>query len=235
MSRSTFLILLLSLLSVGLLTGGCNKNKKQQEQSKLEAAQRDVKQQPDSFDTAEEPPINADTHFAAGQLAESQGDVSRATKQYEEALKLDANHKNALFRLGAVYTQSKRFNEAIAIWQRYLKATNNSAAASGNLGLCYERAGRMEEAELAYKAGIARDPEDAACRINYGLMLARRDRLDEALAQLQTVLTPAEVHYNLGSVFEQQGKKEQAKAYYRKALDLDPKLADARSRLAGLK
>ena len=40
--------------------------------------------------------------------------------------------------------------------------------------------------------------------------------------------------YNLGSVFEQQGKIDQAKAYYRKALEQDPSLRDARARLAAL-
>ena len=45
-------------------------------------------------------------------------------------------------------------------------------------------------------------------------------------------LSPAEVQYNLGSICEQQGKRIEAKAYYEKALALDPKLRDARIRLA---
>jgi tetratricopeptide (TPR) repeat protein len=51
---------------------------------------------------------------------------------------------------------------------------------------------------------------------------------------LQAVLTPAEVHYNLASVLEHQNRKEAAKAEYRKAIELDPNLVDAQTRLSAL-
>jgi tetratricopeptide (TPR) repeat protein len=228
------------------LLGGCHNKKdpndpsksshgKGSDQEKLAAAQREVKQNPDKFETASDPPLNADTRFAAGLLAESQGDANRAVAQYVEALKLDPNHKNSLFHLGALYTQTGHYNEAVTTWQRYMKATNYAPASYNNLALCYEQAGKLDEAEKTYRAGIAKDPADTSCRLNYGLMLARHGRMDDATAQLQTVCTPAEVQYNLGSVFEQQGNKEEARRRYQRALELDPKLVDARSRLAQLK
>ena len=54
------------------------------------------------------------------------------------------------------------------------------------------------------------------------------------MLQLRRVLTPAEVHYNVGSVYESTGRREQAKAEYRRPWQLDPALADARSRLEEL-
>ena len=65
-------------------------------------------------------------------------------------------------------------------------------------------------------------------------MLARAGRLGEATSQLEAVLTPAEVHYNLASVFESEGKKPAARLEYQKALDLDPDMSDAKVRIAGL-
>ena len=59
---------------------------------------------------------------------------------------------------------------------------------------------RYDEAETAYLRGIERDPKNVPCRTNYGLMLARLGRTAEGTLQLQAVLTPAEVHYNLASV-----------------------------------
>jgi Tfp pilus assembly protein PilF len=49
------------------------------------------------------------------------------------------------------------------------------------------------------------------------------------------VLSPAEVHYNLGSIYEQQGRADDAKAEYHKALEADPSLKDARVRLSQMK
>ena len=70
--------------------------------------------------------------------------------------------------------------------------------------------------------------------MNYGLMLARQGRFSEASTQLGAVLTAAEVHYDLASVMESQGKTADAKAEYLKALQSDPRMDDARARLAAL-
>ena len=233
---SVFVLLLLAVV----VAGGCDKNKQAREKREREVAEKQrgearATAEPDKFEASGDPPFTADTRFAAGQLAEAQGNLENAIAQYGAALKLDPNHRDAMFRLGGVYTQARQFPEAIATWQRYLKLTNNSPQAYSNLALCYETAGRFDEAEKAYQAGIERDPKDQACRVNYGLMLARRNQLDPAIAQLSVVLAPAAVHYNLGAVCEQHGRTEEAKAYYRKALELDPKLRDARARLAVLK
>lgn len=186
------------------------------------------------FEQSKDPKFNANTHFAAGQLAESQDDFPRAIAQYNEALKLDAKHIPSLYRLALVYTQQKDYPKAIEAWKSYIKVTDGSAEGYNNLGFCHELAGQPDLAETAYKKGVAKDPKHPACRINYGLMLARHGRTSEAIVQLQAVLTPAQVHYNLASVYEQQGRKEQAKIEYRKALELDPNFIDARTRLSAV-
>jgi tetratricopeptide (TPR) repeat protein len=139
-----------------------------------------------------------------------------------------------MFHLGVVYAAMKKYPDAIGVWKRYVKLTGESPQAYSNLGFCYELAGRPEEAEAAYQQGIRKDPSNTACHVNYGLMLARRGRVGEGKLQLGAVLKPAEVHYNLGSVYESAGHKEQAKAEYRQALELDSKFADATTRLAEL-
>ena len=231
MLRSITIVLLASVCAMP--TCGCGWGKKDDQQtSSKKGGERPT---PDPFETSEDPPLKANTRFAAGQLAESQRNFPAAIVQYQEALKLDPNHQGSLFRLGTVYTELRRFDDAISSWKRYLKVTNNSAAGYNNLALTYQAAGRFDEAEQAFRMAIEREPENASFRTNYGVMLASRGRIDEAVTQLSVVRTPAEVHYNLGSVFEQMGKKDEAKAYYRKALELDPGLHDARGRLEAMK
>jgi len=179
-------------------------------------------------------PISANTRFAAGTLAEQQGDLPRAVTQYEAALKLEPNAPQTLMRLGMVYTSMQQFDKAIDIWHRYIKATNNSAAGYCNLGLTQELAEHIPESESAFKSAIAADPKNEPARVNYGLMLARQGRIDDAMAQLQAVLTTAEAHYDVASVLESQGKTDAAKSQYREALRFDPDMNDAKSRLSSL-
>jgi tetratricopeptide (TPR) repeat protein len=186
----------------------------------------------DEFEKMKDPPLNAQTHFAAGQLAESQNNVSVAVTQYELARQRDHKHEGSLYRLGVLYSQMKNYPKAIEAWKDYASVTKESPTAMSNLGFCCELAGRNDEAEAAYKKGISKDPKNQPCRINYGLMLARNGHINEAMQQLQSVLPPAEVHYNLASVYQAQGRKEQARQEYQKAVELNPAFTDAKNRLA---
>lgn len=187
-----------------------------------------------SFEQSRDPPIAPDTRFAAGQVAETRGALEQAAEQYRQALKDNPKHLDAMYRLGVVYAQLKRYPQAIETWKQYVKATNESASAYANLGFCCELMGRGDDAEAAYQKGIKRDPRNGPCRVNYGLMLVRGGRVSEGRTHLQAVLSEAEVHYNIASVYETLGRKEQAKLEYRAALEADPNLTDAKARLEAL-
>ena len=186
------------------------------------------------FDTGDEPAVTAQTHFAAGQLSETQGNLKNAVDQYQQALKLDPNHLGSLYRLGVIYAEVKDFPSSIAIWQRYITATNNAPYAYGNLGYCYELAGMPKEAVATYQKGIALDYKNGPCRANYGLMLARQNKIQEAVRIWTPALTDAQIHYNLASIYQTNGRKAEAKAEYERALACDPTLEDARSKIAQL-
>lgn len=183
------------------------------------------------FEKSRDPAISPDTRYAAGELAEGRGAYAAAAEQYQQALRRSPNHLPSLYRLGIVYAEMKKFPEAIDVWKRYVAATNDSAAGYSNLAFCYELAGRAQDAEAAYTRAVRKDPRHIASRVNFGAMLVRFGREGEGRMHLQAVLTPAEVHYNVGSVYESLGRPEQAKAEYETALRLDPALADARKRL----
>jgi tetratricopeptide (TPR) repeat protein len=193
-----------------------------------------ARRNPADLEAAKEPPMNANTHFAAGQLAESRGELSSAIYQYKLALRQNPDHSEALFHLGSVYAATKQFGPAIETWKRYLKATGESASAYSDLAFCEELAGNPKAAEADYLRGIRKDPNNESCHVNYGLMLTRHARMNEAVLQLQAVLSPAEVHYDLAGVYEFQGRRELARSEYQRAVDLDPNFSDARSKLARL-
>ena len=141
-------------------------------------------------------------------MAESQAHLQEAAQQYRAALKQNPKYTDAMFRLGIVYTQLESYPKAIEIWNQYVKATNGSATAYSNLGFCEEVAGDPNAAEAAYRKGIAKDPLN--------------------------VLPPAKAHYDLAAVYESLRRLEEARREYGKALACDPRLDDAKSKLAAL-
>jgi len=230
-----------AVLAASVLVVGCNRNKKPEDERIATGSKYHLlngstaDSNGNSIDkSAPEPALNVDTRFAAGRLAETQGKLAAAAAQYQEALRLKADHVPSLYRLGIVYTKSRQFDKATDIWRKYVKVTGDSASGYSNLGFCYEMAGDVANAEQAYKDGIQRDPSSLPCRTNYGLMLARHDRVAEAEVQLAAVLKPDEVRYNLASVYEQKGEMKQAREELKKAIEINPKNQDAQMRLANM-
>lgn len=218
-----------------LVISGCNSQKNNNGISGVSPDEaRTMNGERSHFETSEDPPITADTHFAAARMAESSDDYGGAVKQYKEALKLNPSHKGSLYRMAICLATQKKYPEAVDAWKKYIDATGGDPRGYSNLGFCHELAGQIDQAESAYLRGIAKDAKNVPCRTNYGLMLARLGRTSEATLQLQAVLTAAEVHYNLASVWEHQGRKEQARLEYQKALQLDPNLLEAKTRLTAL-
>ncbi len=226
----------LATVALAMITiAGCSSDKKQAEAYRANQGQGiSAMGESAEFDKAKSPPIAAETHFAAGQLAESQSNFELALQRYEQALKIDPQHASTLYRSAIVYTELKQYPAAIGRWNRYVEASNGAAAGYNNLALTYELAAKPRDAEMSFKKGIAKHPKDQAIQVNYGLMLARIGRVAEADAQLKKVLQPAEAAYNMGSIYEEMGKKEQAKQKYEEALALNPKMSDAQARLAAI-
>jgi serine/threonine-protein kinase len=220
------------LLALSLV--GCNSNGQTAKMHMTETESLQAEGIHGDIKDAAKPNLTAQTHFATGQMAEASGALADAIKQYNEALTLDPKNPNYIFRLGVVYTESKQFDLAIDTWKQYVNVTDRSATAYGNLGFCYEVSNQPIEAERTYKAGIERDSHNMLCRVNYGLMLARQKRIPEAMKTWEPVLKPAEMHYNLASIYELSGRKREARIEFQKAIDLDPKLYDAQSRMAKL-
>jgi tetratricopeptide (TPR) repeat protein len=243
MMRTSGKSLLISGAVAAALCVGCSSNKSKDDTAMSASAQKykilsgntsgGTSEKDEEF-TQPEPALNANTRFAAGQLAESQGKLDCAIVQYEQAVRLNPKHIPSLYRLGVALTKMQQYDKAVAIWERYIAATGNIASSWANLGFCYEMAADIDNAEKAYKAGLEKDSNSVACRVNYGLMLARNNRNEEAEAQLSVVLKPDEVAFNLASIYEQQGAIELARAELKRAIEANPKNTLAQQKLASL-
>lgn len=178
------------------------------------------------------PTVAPETYEATGILADSRGQFEPAARFYQKALEAKPNNLSLTKRIALCYTKLGDNAKAELWWKRYMEVSHQSADAFGCMGYAHELAGNPLAAEKTYQDGIAKYPNSALIQTNYGLMLVRQSKVDAGLSHLTTVLKPAEANYNVGSTFEQMGRKDLAQFYYKRAIELDPGFSPAKTKLA---
>lgn len=95
-----------------------------------------------------------------------------------------------------------------------------------------EMTAAMTKGLEAFNKALELKPEDASTHNNYALALAKAKKFPEAQAELQKAATldapnAGKYFYNLGAVLVNTGQSEPAGEAFKKAIDADPKYADA--------
>ena len=84
-----------------------------------------------------DPPIGIETRLAAGQLAETRGNLAAAGKQYREALKVDPKHAPRDVPPGGGVRGDEAAPRALDLWKALPRCPGHSAPAT-QIGFCYE-------------------------------------------------------------------------------------------------
>lgn len=116
-----------------------------------------------------------------------------------------------------------------------------TAEAHTFLGWTYSFQGRYEEAIAECKEAIKVDPEFGNPYNDIGAYLIERGRLDEAIPWFQKAMIAKRYdsycypHYNLGRVYEQKGKWQEALKCYESSLKVNPNYTLAKKAFNRLK
>jgi type IV pilus assembly protein PilF len=143
-------------------------------------------------------------------------------------------------QLGIEYLRTGRTDLAREKLAKAQRLDPSYAPVYNGLGLLHERVGDLDQADAAFRHAIRLDPSDANYRNNYGTYLCRRRRPDEADAQFRKALedkfyqTLEIVYTNAGICAASKPDLAKAEAYFRAALDANPKFAPALLRMARL-
>lgn len=164
------------------------------------------------------------------------GRLDAAKAKYEQLLRADANHADALHLLGQIAFAQSRPDEAVALVTRAIASRRRVARYHDTLALMFNRLGRGAEAEAAARRALALERNDAGIYLNLGTALHRLDRLAEAEAALRRALDLSPDHPaalgNLGVVLLKAGKPAEAAPCFRRVVELDPSNAVAWANLA---
>lgn len=121
------------------------------------------------------PPPRLDlVHGNLGRLAEQRGDAVAAETHYRAALAASPDDLLALLGLGNAAARQRRYDEALALYQRASAAHPGSPEALANVGAAELALGNAKDGERDLRRALALDPEQPQAKRNLALLLRRR-------------------------------------------------------------
>ena len=176
-----------------------------------------------------------------GMTAEEKAAFEKANKERAE-LKAKNKELNDAFNAGKEAVNNKQFDVAVAQFTKASTMAPDQSVIWANLGDAEinlsktktgaERDDAVAKGMEAYQKTLALKPDDAGVHNNYALALAQAKKFDEAQAELAKAATldppsAGKYYYNLGALLVNNGQTEAAGAAFKKAIEADPKYADA--------
>ena len=160
----------------------------------------------------------------------------QAASVLEKALILQPDEPRILFALGVAYEREGNFDRAASTFEKLLEIEPDNAQALNYLGyMLAEKGVRLEESLKMIEKALEKDPQNGAYLDSYGWVLFRLGKIDQAEDQIRRALesldTDAVVYEHLGDILQAKGKSRDAKAYWKKALEMDPENQSLKEKL----
>lgn len=173
----------------------------------------------------------ADQHLDAGSLNE-------AEKLYRAVLQFNPDYAEALYGLGIVLRNRKKYAEALPALQQATIMAPDNAAYYNDLGILFFETGEFAKAISFFSRALKVQSDFAPAHINLGVAYKKTGQFSKATQAYRTALAhnphSAAAHNNLGNLLMQQGDLASAKTELEAALQLKPGYQDALNNLAEL-
>ncbi len=194
-----------------------------------------------------QPSARAVEHNNRGAALIDKGQLTEAEFELKTAVQLSPQYAEAYNNLGIIYKQRKQYDEALKQFEKAYSLDKDYIAPLSHIGTIHLARGQFDQAIAMLRKAVDKEPTFADAIYNLGLAyllkgreITASDKKDklfkdaEQKFQLATQLNPrlVEAHLNLGDLYMEQGRTEEAEIRYRLALEDNPKRTDIYQHLA---
>lgn len=142
---------------------------------------------------------------------------------------------DAYFSLGSLLVEERRFDEAVAAFERVLELKPDEGFAALNIARCYELMGRLDEAERFALDYLKRGVAEPRLYVLLGSMKLGQQKYDEAIPYFEKAIgldaEPAGASDALATIYLAKGDLARAGEYLRRTIELDPNLPNVHYRI----
>ncbi len=162
------------------------------------------------------------------------GRVDAAIEKLVGSLVLDPNNAEAYNMLAVCYDEKGQYKNAQNEYKKALKVDPDNARFLNNLGYSYYLGSDYGNAVKWFSKGLRLTPEDKRLHNNLGLAYGRKGDFVQARYHFTQAVGEFGANLNLGYVYSQHGKYDEAIKSYEAALQTQPSSLPALSNLAQL-
>jgi tetratricopeptide (TPR) repeat protein len=189
-------------------------------------------------------PKNTDVYFYLGQLYYSQHQYEKAIAQFEKILTIDPKNVEMMYFLGSILVEAGKNDAGVQVFKKALAINPEHDGLLNSLGYVYAEQGQnLEEALDLVTRALKIDPGNAAYLDSLGWVYFKKGNYIESLKALMKAHEQAKdsvICEHLGDVYQALKQDNEAKKYWRKALEIEPnqkhileKLGQIESRQSG--
>ncbi|RKY36711.1 MAG: hypothetical protein DRP78_02965 [Candidatus Omnitrophota bacterium] len=190
-----------------------------------------------SFNALEQPDqmnVNskACAHYLRGLLYERQGSLDRAVSEFSKAHNYDQDSTAVLTKLAASYFRKGEFPHAIGALKKVFVLEPENIKARLLLAIIYTHMARFEDASLLYKEVIELDPENKHALLSIADLYVFEKKTEKAILIYEQIVIKEQpqhafIYFNLGMLYLQIGKYDEAVRCLEQALHLKSDYVEA--------
>jgi Flp pilus assembly protein TadD len=167
-------------------------------------------------------PNHALAHEGLGRAYFQMKKYDDAKVALQNAVKLNPSLWAAYNLLGVIHDIQEHYGMALGEYRKALSLRPNEGMLYHNLGVSLSLAGKYEEAVEAFRVAIMKGYREKRVYNSLGLSLSRLGRYREAYEAFKTGGSVPSAYNNLGFVYLNEGKHEEAVACFEKAIANSP-------------
>lgn len=190
----------------------------------------------ESYKTAIElNPLFIKAYLRSAALYEKQGNLDAALSAFKKVVEISPNNPRRHLAIGNIHLKK---GDVVKAQESYSVSVKQEAAMASEIAEELLKAGKDDLAEHFFRTSLLKMAANVNVYNRLGIALRRQGKWQDAIREYETALKldpqDAGLYFNIGKACVEGGQRVRADQAFRRALEIDPSLTEAKNELEAL-